>query len=297
MSDTLITRMPEPVALLDHDPANPCPELAEKDFAALRQSIEEHGYLAAWPVVVSAGPACPGEIIDGFHRTKICAELGIAPPTVAVPCPDEAEFLILQVRANLARRQLTEVDRWRLGQKLEQAYSERAVERKASTQFGGAGQLTGSQSVQSGDTRDLVAVEVGLSGKQYERIGKVMTSENETLKAGLESQTLSVYGAFKQLRDKPQQDSIDADMARERQAERELAEHFVTSPEDRAETKDAERTRLVGEAVRRTMELDQLITKNGITAGEVAEFRSRPHTFLGASRRLNEWLGEIEEVL
>lgn len=303
MSDLLKTRLPDVDLSFDHDPANPCPALAEKDFAALRQSIEEHGYLEAWPIVVSAGPACAGEIIDGFHRTKLCAEMGVTPHVVAVPCPTEAEFLILQVRANLARRQLTEVDRYRLGVKLQQAFALQAAARKAAAgtanltgnavQPVSPGQLTGTK----GDTRDLVAAEVGLSGKQFERIAKVMESDDEVLKAGLESQTLSVYGAFKQLRDKEQQDTIDTAIKAEAQAEREIEEAYFSTHEDRAETLAAERMRLAAEVVRRSMELDALITKNVVTASEIVELRSRPHTFRGVARRINEWMGEIEEVL
>lgn len=290
MSEILRTRAAEVQALLDHDPANPCPPLLAKDFEALRQSIEEHGYLDAWPVVVSAGPACEGEIIDGFHRTKICAELGIEPAVVTVPCPDEAEFLILQVRANLARRQLTEVDRYRLGVKLETAYANRHGGNRTKQ----AGQLT---ALPAGDTRDLVAKEVGLTGKTYERIAKVMSSTDETLKAGLEDGTLSAYGAFKQLRDKEAQADLDAAVDRQREAEAELDEHFITSPEDQEETAAAERSRLVAEAVRRTMELDQLVTKNRLMDQDVLDYRSRPHTAAGAARRLAEWLDLVATAL
>jgi len=78
------------------------PPLAPDQRAALRSSIAEHGVLE--PAVVSAGPACAGEVADGRARTEICAELGIACPRSERRFASEPEFALYRLERNLKRR-------------------------------------------------------------------------------------------------------------------------------------------------------------------------------------------------
>jgi len=54
---------------------NVMPPLSEQEYAALKASIEKNGVLV--PIEIDEGT---GELLDGHHRQKICAELGIEPP-------------------------------------------------------------------------------------------------------------------------------------------------------------------------------------------------------------------------
>jgi len=56
------------------------PPLEREAYEALRASIARNG--VRLPVVASAGPACAGELADGVHRLRACAELGLECPRV-----------------------------------------------------------------------------------------------------------------------------------------------------------------------------------------------------------------------
>lgn len=290
MSDLLRTRAADTALAWDGD--NPCPPLTAAEDEALRRSMQEDGYIPAFPIVVSAGPACEGQIIDGFNRTRICEELGIEPVRILHPCATELEFKILQIKANLERRQLTTSQRALLAVRLLPLYEERAAERRTAT-------LRQNQSAQSevplvdpraesGKALDLAAESAGISRGTLHQMKKVTEAANaDQLLEQISAGRKSIKAAYATLKD------VETSIKNEAQAERELAEHFTHNTEARHD----ERERAVGDAVRLAMDLDQLVRKHSIEAADVAALRSRPHTFLGAARRLNEWLGEIEEVL
>jgi ParB-like chromosome segregation protein Spo0J len=83
------------------------PPLSEHELVDLRQSIREHGVLV--PIMVDSD----GKIVDGHHRAKIAAELG-------VPCPRQvhdgtpAELRSLAYTLNLDRRHLSREHRCEL---------------------------------------------------------------------------------------------------------------------------------------------------------------------------------------
>jgi ParB-like chromosome segregation protein Spo0J len=58
---------PHPYALL-------LPALTDEEYAALKADIREHGILC--PLIVDEAD----RILDGVHRARIAAELGIEPP-------------------------------------------------------------------------------------------------------------------------------------------------------------------------------------------------------------------------
>ena len=286
MSDMLHTRAADNA--LAWDGPNPCPPLTAAEDEALRRSMTEDGYIPAFPILVSAGPACEGQIIDGFNRTRICEELGIEPVRIFHPCQTELEFHILQIKANLERRQLTTSQRALLAVRLLPLYEERAAERmRAGKAAAQSGQSDPAAPVQQGRSAALAAESAGVSERTVHQMKKITEAANADQLLEQISAGKSVKKAYATLRD------VADSISNERQAEREIAEHYTQESEVRHD----ERERATGDVVRLAMELDQLIRKHGIEAKDVAALRSRPHTFLGASRRLNEWLGEIEEVL
>ncbi len=285
MSDLLKTRAAD--TALAWDGPNPCPPLTAAEDDALRRSMQEDGYIPAFPVLVSAGPACEGQIIDGFNRTRICEELGIEPVRILHPCATELDFHILQIKANLERRQLTTSQRALLAVRLLPLYEERAAARMKAGKAQSA-QSDPSAPVRQGKASEQAAESAGVSARTVEQMKKITEAANsEQLLEQISSGAKSIKRAYETLKD------VETSIKNEAQAERELAEHFTHNTEARHD----ERERAVGDAVRLAMDLDALIRKHSIEAADVAKLRSRPHTFLGASRRLNEWLGEIEEVL
>lgn len=82
------------------------PPLAEAEYDALTASIAA-GYDPAHPVVVDEN----GVVLDGHHRQQVCAELGITAPVVILPGLTEDQKHDYAVRANLACRHLTQLQK------------------------------------------------------------------------------------------------------------------------------------------------------------------------------------------
>jgi hypothetical protein len=82
------------------------PPLAEAEYEALKASIAA-GYDPAHPVVTDEN----GIVLDGHHRRQVCAELGITPPVVILPGLTEDQKHDYAVRANLACRHLTQLQK------------------------------------------------------------------------------------------------------------------------------------------------------------------------------------------
>ena len=76
------------------------PPLSETDYAALRADIAERGIIV--PIEVDED----GEVLDGHHRVKICAELGIHCPRFVRKGMDDAAKFTHARRLNIARRHL-----------------------------------------------------------------------------------------------------------------------------------------------------------------------------------------------
>lgn len=286
MSDLLRTTWAGP--LLTWDGPNPCPPLTAAEDDALRRSMQEDGYIPAFPIVVSSGPACEGQIIDGFNRTRICDELGIEPVRIFHPCATELEFKILQIKANLERRQLTTSQRALLAVRLLPLYEERAAARMKAGKAQSA-QSDPSAPVRQGKASEEAAESAGVSSRTVEQMKKITEAANaDVLLEQISAGRKSIKAAYATLRD------VETSIRSEAQAEKELAEHFAPSTVD---AYNATLERATGDVIRWLMEADGFIRKHGVTAADVAALRSRPHTFTGVARRLNEWLGEIEEVL
>src|SRR5258708_19156304 len=94
-----------PVSSADQ-PYQVMPPLAEPEYDALRASIAA-GYDPARPVVVDEN----GVILDGHHRQRACAELGITAPVVVLPGLTEDQKHDYAMRANLACRHLTQLQK------------------------------------------------------------------------------------------------------------------------------------------------------------------------------------------
>jgi hypothetical protein len=84
---------PHPYALL-------LPPLTGEEYAALKADIAEHGVL--YPVILDGD----GRVLDGVHRERIAAELGIELPTATHSGLSDERKLHLAVGLNMRRRHL-----------------------------------------------------------------------------------------------------------------------------------------------------------------------------------------------
>src|SRR3990170_4019025 len=79
------------------------PALTDDEYVALKADIVERGILV--PIEVDQ----EGEILDGFHRSQIAAELGIEAPTTERHFNSDEERLAHVIALNLKRRHLDPV--------------------------------------------------------------------------------------------------------------------------------------------------------------------------------------------
>jgi N6-adenosine-specific RNA methylase IME4 len=169
------------------------PDLAGDDYARLRDDIAERGVLV--PVEVDED----GQMLDGHHRQRIAAELGVDCPSVVRRGLAEHEKRLHTVALNLVRRQLTEGQKVILGRQVAPDIEKRAAERMT------AGKPTDpSDNCHQGRATDEVAAAVGLgSGRTYERNARAVEKiehDAPDLYARVASGAASIPDARRELR-------------------------------------------------------------------------------------------------
>lgn len=178
--------------------------------ARIKRSIEAAGVLQ--PAVVSAGPACKGEIADGILRLELCAELGLPCPLEQQPFESVLEFQLYRLAINLDRRQLTVAERIRLGSQLEPLERAWAAKRRAQAKGRPRGEkaLPVALPEEKGETRERVAAAVGLKPGTYSRGKRVLEEGSPKLVVDFEQGGESVNSAYRKLRAEQRRSTRDA---------------------------------------------------------------------------------------
>lgn len=156
------------------------PTLTPKEYADLRDDIRENGVVV--PIIQDEH----GNVLDGYHRLRVVAELraeGVAipdPPVVVRPGMSELDKIRLAVGLNVSRRHLTAFQRTKLGKQVEEAVREAAHDRQVSglrnVQRPRSGKTSRTTEDPRGTSRDAVAETVGLgTGKTYEDNKRVIS--------------------------------------------------------------------------------------------------------------------------
>lgn len=164
------------------------PPLKPDELAALRDSIARDGVIV--PVLVRTG----GELIDGHHRRMVAAELGVPCPEQLTDVDDETADR-WRLITNLARRHLTDHERWTMLAAIarplvEQAQKE-ARERQGHGQTGPGRPLeeSASSSGRGLQSRDVAAAALA---DEIKRIGApVLPVSGKTLAAAMAYAELS----------------------------------------------------------------------------------------------------------
>ena len=186
------------------------PVLAPEQLAVLRRSIAAEGVLHA--VVVSAGPACPGEVVDGRARMQLCGELELSCPRIEQPFATELELAYFRLATNLYRRQLTPAERIDLAEMIEPLERERAAKRRAQA----AGRPRGEKALpvdrpeEKGETRERLAQLVGMKPATFARGRTVLREGSPALVADFRSDKESVNGAYRRLRAEQRRAEVEA---------------------------------------------------------------------------------------
>lgn len=180
-----------------HELADLFPAMIPAEYAALRASMAAHGYDPAWPVV-----RWRGRVIDGRHRLRACAELGIDP--VYADLPDGADPVEAVIRANLTRRHLSEGQRGMLAADLAQRRP---------------GRLNASADA---FTQTDAAAMFGVSRSTVQRARRVQERAHPEVAAAVRAGEVSVSDADSLIRDEPAVQRAALDEWRQRQADGDL---------------------------------------------------------------------------
>lgn len=114
-----------------------------------------------------------GNILDGHTRSSIAAELGIDCPRIVKAGLSEHEKRLLAVDLNLARRQMTDAQKVKLGESIKADVAAEAKARQGTRSD--MAPTSAAVAAEVKRTPDVVAARVGLgSGRTYERQRQVI---------------------------------------------------------------------------------------------------------------------------
>ncbi|WP_281671926.1 ParB/RepB/Spo0J family partition protein [[Clostridium] scindens] len=183
------------------------PILTPDEFNNLEKSILKNGLLD--PIKVWQDPETnKWLIIDGHNRYKILkknnitwnswCDYKIMYETDLSTREDVKQWMLEQ---QLGRRNLSETERYKIVQKFKSVFEKKAKDNQSS---GGKG-LSNLSKV---NTRKEMAKAVGVSEGTYQKIDKIMKSDNEDLKQKLEKKEISVDKAYKKIKSTDQNKPI-----------------------------------------------------------------------------------------
>jgi len=133
------------------------------DLQSLSESIKELGLLS--PIVINK----EGKLLAGERRLEACKLLEWKNiPAVIKKTSDAEDEVLVEISENKERKDFTREELINYAIELERIEKVKAEERKNSTQFGSTVKEN-FPAPEKGQTRDIVAAKLGMSGKQYER--------------------------------------------------------------------------------------------------------------------------------
>ena len=134
------------------------------DISSLAANIKELGLLS--PVVINQD----NKLLAGERRLTACKSLGWTEiPAIIMEVADAEQELLIEIAENVNRESFTREELINAGIELERIEKVKAEERIAANQFGSTVKENFPGPSAKGQTRDIVAAKLGMSGKQYER--------------------------------------------------------------------------------------------------------------------------------
>lgn len=175
------------------------PVLTPDEFENLEKSILKNGLLD--PIKIWQDPETnKWLIVDGHNRYKILKKNNIKWNSwcdykilYETDLPTREDVKRWMLEQQLGRRNLTETERYKIVQKFKGLFEQKA---KTNQSSGGKG-LTNLSKV---NTRKEMAKAVGVSEGTYQKIDKIMKSDNENLKQKLEKKEISVDKAYREIK-------------------------------------------------------------------------------------------------
>ena len=149
------------------------PNLSEKDYDNLKNSIEKNGL---WVTILVNSQ---GIILDGHNRYDICKELGIEPRFAIRTFENKLLEKKFVIECNLYRRHLNDFQKSELGIPLLEIEKELAKIRVNQHS------LPSNEGEQKGEATQIVSKNIGVSKSTFERAKKIIEEAPEEVKENL----------------------------------------------------------------------------------------------------------------
>ena len=153
----------------------------------LERSIESLGVLQ--PIGVTPNNV----LIFGARRLQACKNLGmddIPTRVIDIAADDPVTALRMEQAENNIRKDFTPSEKVEIARRIEEVMSGRNHRPSKET-------LQNFADLPQGNSRDIAAESVGWSGEQYRKAKQVVESDNESVKAAMDSGEMSVHKAYK----------------------------------------------------------------------------------------------------
>lgn len=158
--------------LINPDYASLVPKVSQSEYNSLKESIKSNGL---WLPIITNNK---GVILDGHNRYQVCQELQIPSRYAVREFENELVEKKFVIECNLKRRQLNDFQKAELGIPL------LAIEQELAKLRRELGQPISSDELK-GESRDIVAKKIGMSGTTFERSRKIMEDAPEEVKQKL----------------------------------------------------------------------------------------------------------------
>ena len=184
---------------------NLIPSLSSIEYEQLESSISEHGLLH--PIQTGHVSEYGTFVLDGHNRHSVCEKLGIDCRYTENPITFESleAAKLWAINLQLGRRNIScDFVRGELVLKKKELIQAEALKRKST---GGSQHMQNSAGAENGETRKILAKEIGISHNTLDKIEKLTkAADPETLKL-LRSKEISINKAYNSLMPAKEQES------------------------------------------------------------------------------------------
>ena len=172
------------------------PPLSEEEFKQLEENCVKEGIrdaLITWN----------GILIDGHNRFKIAAKHGLRWDEKQMEFADRDAVIAWICNNQLGRRNLHPLDREALMDRKREAEERRAKKRQATSTGGTKPQLRENfPQAGGGRVRDIIGKEIGVSGRQVDKLHEINKKASETTKQLVREGKLSINQAYNSVHEK-----------------------------------------------------------------------------------------------
>lgn len=196
------------------------PPLTADEFKQLEENCVAEGIRDPLVVWSTGKPGDDDILVDGHNRWKISAHHGgIIFTTKRIMFKDRDEVKLWIIQNQLGRRNLHPLDQGKLRETEFEILSKQAKERQVRKPKDFVKENLPKQK----QTRDIIAKEIGVSGRQFDKIRKINAEASEKTKQAIRDGDISINHAFNNL---PSQRNKDIVKEAKRQAQKEHLEYL-----------------------------------------------------------------------